>query len=458
MKNLQLNFLTTKKVLLGVLFAAAFTTSCEDAEKIDDLDLKEPTEGRTHFTLALSASPTGETKVYTQAHENVGSEITVDYTGVGFEMPSTRTARIFSSADGKYVYNLDYGGGRIYKFSVDGLQTYTQQFEKNVEFAMGTAYPRWTKASESSASIHYADGSNAVRVFDANDPTKFVRSDVQLNVMSVDLENLSFGAIENIAIPVSDNDLVPYTINVEGTDYDHYNYTNRVDSPVIAGDKIYYGLSKGAYSPENPCTGSGCPGAVYTNVETLVLDYPTLTNPKIIATDMAQGATNGYRTPVAYTDDLGDVYQIISVPDNNYDTHILKISNGDYDASYDFNLSDLLGFNVASNGWFYVGNGIGYVPYANTDLSDDWFNASLWSIARVDVYNKTVVNLNVPKDLWLTQYQNAVVKDGKFYMSITPTGVDGNVYIFDINSEDPNAFEKGAVLKNLAEGTFIGIY
>ena len=43
-------------------------------------------------------------------------------------------------------------------------------------------------------------------------------------------------------------------------------------------------------------------------------------------------------------------------------------------------------------------------------------------------------------------------------MSITPTGVDGNVYIFDINSEDPNAFEKGAVLKNLAEGTFIGIY
>ena len=92
MKNLQLNFLTTKKVLLGVLFAAAFTTSCEDVEKIDDLDLKEPTEGRTHFTLALSASPTGETKVYTQAHENVGSEITVDYTGVGFEMPSTRTA------------------------------------------------------------------------------------------------------------------------------------------------------------------------------------------------------------------------------------------------------------------------------------------------------------------------------------------------------------------------------
>jgi len=456
MTNLKFKFSISKGVLLG--FLTILSISCKDGEKIDDFSPKETNEDRTHFTLALSASPTGETKVYTQAHENVGKDITIDYNGIGFEMPSTRTARIFSSADGKYVYNLDYGGGRIYKFSVDGLQTYTQQFEKNVEFAMGTSYPRWTKASESSASIHYADGSNAVRVFDENDPTKFVRSDVQLNVMSVDLENLSFGAIENITIPVSEHDLLPYTINVEGTDYDHYNYTSRVDAPVIAGDKIYYGLGKAAYNPVSPCTGRGCPRAIYTNVETLVLDYPSLTNPKIIATDIAKGATNGYRTPVAYTDELGDVYQIISVPDNSYDTHILKISNGDYDASYDFNLSELLGFNVASNGWFYVGNGIGYVPYANTDLSTNWFSDSVWSVARVDLYNKTVVNLNVPKDLWLTQYQSGVVKDGKFYMSITPTGVDGNVYIFDINSENANAFEKGATLKNLAEGTFIGIY
>ena len=145
-----------------------------------------------------------------------------------------------------------------------------------------------------------------------------------------------------------------------------------------------------AWAKNNTCTFSELFPSENLKTDIHLLDYPTLTNPKIIATDMAQGATNGYRTPVAYTDDLGDVYQIISVPDNNYDTHILKISNGDYDASYDFNLSDLLGFNVASNGWFYVGNGIGYVPYANTDLSDDWFNASVWSIARVDVYNKTI--------------------------------------------------------------------
>lgn len=445
-------------VALSMLSIFAMATSCSSDDPTAPEEKQENTEGRDKFTLALSASPTGETKVYTQALTDVSSGITVSYDGKGFEMPSTRTARIFASNDGKSLFNLDYGGGRIYKFSVDGGESYSQKFEKNVEFAMGTAYPRWTKASEESASIHYASGSNAVRVFDETDATKYIRSDVPLRIMSVGLDNLSFGSIEEITIPVSDTDLQPYTMNIDGTDYDIYNYVGRVDAPVIAGNKIYYGMSKSAYNPANPCSGRGCPRAIYRNVETLVLDYPSLTNPKIISTDIAKGATNGYRTPVSHVDESGDVYQVISVPNNTYDTHILKISNGDYDDSYNFNISDLLGFHVSTNGWFYAGNGIGYVPYANTDESDNWFSDSVWGVARVDIYNKTVTDLNVPDNLWLTQYQSAVVKDGKFYMAITPSGKDGNVYIFDTTSTDPNGFEVGATLKNLAEGTYIGIY
>lgn len=457
MINFNFKISIQKAAFLSILSVFFMATSCSSDDPIDNIDPVDPVEEH-QFTLALSASPTGETKVYTQAFTDVSSDVTVSYDGKGFEMPSTRTARIFASNDGKSLFNLDYGGGRIYKFSVDGNDTYTQKFEKNVEYAMGTAYPRWTKASEGAASIHFADGRNAVRIFDENDPTKFIRSDVKLRIMSVGLENLSFGSIEEITIPVSDTDLQPYTINVDGTDYDHYNYVGRVDAPVIAGNKIYYGMAKSAYNPANPCSGRGCPRAIYQNVETLVLDYPSLTNPKIISTDIAKGATNGYRTPVSHVDERGDVYQIISVPNNTYDTHILKISNGDYDDSYNFNLSDLLGFNVGSNGWFYAGNGIGYVPYANTDKSNNWFSDSVWGVARVDIYNKTVVDLNVPDNLWLRQYQSAVVKDGKFYMAITPTGKDGNVYIFDSTSTSPDGFEVGATLKNLAEGTYIGIY
>ncbi len=459
MINFNLRMLTQKLFVMSLFSVFIITTSCnsDDTTKAVPTPI-EPSNTRQKFTLALSASPTGETKIYTQTLTDVSNNITVSYDGVGFEMPSTRTARIFSSKEGNSLFNLDYGGGRIYKFAINGGENFTQEYEKNVEFAMGTAYPRWTKASENSASIHYADGGNAERVFDVNDPKKYIRSDVSLRIMSVGLENLSFGSIEEIIIPVSDNDLKPYTINIAGVDVNHYNYVGRVDAPIIAGDKIYYGMSKSAYNPIDPCSGRGCTKAKYKNVETLVLDYPSLTNPQIIATDIAAGATNGYRTPVSHLDEKGDVYQVISVPNNQYDTHILKITNGDYDDSYNFNLSDLLGFNVASNGWFYAGNGIGYVPYANTDASVNWFSDAVWGLARVDLYNKTVVDMNMPDNLWLAQYQNAVTKDGKFYMAITPTGEDGNIYIFDTTSTSPSGYTLGASLKNLAEGTYIGIY
>lgn len=447
-------------MILGLLSVFVITSCKKDDDLVPDDPIDNPDEPvdseREYFTLALSASPTGETKVYTQALTDVSQGV-VSYDGVGFEMPSTRTARIFASADGTALYNLDYGGGRVYKFTVDGSEDYAMVYEKNVEFAMGTAYPRWTKANEESASIQYADGSTAARIWQYTDSTEvedgvfvytdstFVRSDVTLRVMTVGLRDLTFGSIEEVIIPVSDADL------------QSYNYVSRVDAPVIAGDKIYYGMAKSAYNPIDPCTGRGCPSAVYTNTETLVLDYPSLTNPRIIETEIAAGATNGYRTPVAHLDEQGDVYQIITVPDETYDTHILRIRNGDYDDSFVFNLSDLVGENTRSLGWFYVGDGIGYVPYLRTDESTS--NAdSNWSLARVDLYNGTAVKMNLPEDLWLQQYQSGVVKDGKFYMAITPTGENGNVYIFDIESNSADGFSVGATLNNLAEGTYIGIY
>lgn len=448
------------------MFVGLLATSCESSDDTptqtcsdgiqngDETDVDcggscTPCEEERSFTIAISESSTGQAKVYTQSSTDLSAGI-ISFDGYGFEMPSTRTARIFSSYDGTNVFDLDYGGGRIYKFSVDGGQDYTQLFEKNVEFAMGTANPRWTKASEEYASIHYADSRNLTRVYEYETNTAgdvvdstYVSTDVTLRIMTVNLENLEIGTVEQFTIPASGNDA--------GT----YDYVSRVDAPVISGGKAYYGMGKGGYDPENPTDRVS---ATYPNVETLVVDYPSLTNPQIISTNVggARGATNGYRTPVAHEDENGDVYQIITVPDNTYDTHILKISNGDYDDSYDFNLSQLLGVNTKSNGWFYAGNGIGYVPYVNTDLGGT--GDSFWSVARVDLYNNTAVKLNLPDNLWLQQYQSAVVADGKFYMAITPTGVDGNIYIFDIESTDANGFTVGATLENIADGTYIGVY
>lgn len=408
---------------------------------------EENAEDPRPLTIAISVSSTGNAKVYTQTLTDLSTG-SISFDGYGFEVPSTRTARIFSSDDGNSLYDLDYGGGRVYKFSVDGGQDFTQLVEKNIEYAMGTTNPRWTKMSNDYASLHNADSRNkeVVYEYETNEAGDTISStltsiNVNLRIMSLNLDNLEIGTVEQFVMPFWEND--------SGT----YNYVGRVDAPVIAGDKAYYGLSQSGYDPQDPEARTS---AVYSDAKTLVVDYPSLTNPTYISTNVgnARGNTNGYRTPVAHLDEKGDVYQIITVSDNTYDTHILKITNGEYDESFDFNLSQLLGLNTKSNGWFYAGNGIGYVPFANTDIDDD----NNWSVARVDLYNNTAVKLNVPENLWLQQYQNGVVQDGKFYMAITPTGETGNVYIFDIASDSADGFTVGAELENIADATYIGIY
>ncbi len=55
----------------------------------------------------------------------------------------------------------------------------------------------------------------------------------------------------------------------------------------------------------------------------------------------------------------------------------------------------------------------------------------------MDLNNNTVVDLDVPDDLWLTQYQASAIRKGKFYIALSPEGTGkGNIHIFDINSAD----------------------
>jgi len=75
----------------------------------------------------------------------------------------------------------------------------------------------------------------------------------------------------------------------------------------------------------------------------------------------------------------------------------------------------------------------------------------------MDLVNNTVVDLNVPDGLWLTQWQTSVVRDGKFYVALSPVGAPGHIYIFDVNSTSPDA-TLGAATVAGADQYFIGIY
>ena len=222
-----------------------------------------------------------------------------------------------------------------------------------------------------------------------------------------------------------------------------YNIT-RIDAPVLSGNKLYYGA---AASKFNTATGKN---GTTDKTFTLVVDYNDLSKATVITTDMVKGATNGYRTPTQHVNEAGEILQMVSGVNpetGKNEVHIVKIKNGQYDESFDFNLSEKLSKESKSNGWFYAKNGIGYIPYEDmttpskvigVDPDGRETSSHMWKLARMDFNNGTVVDLNVPDDLWLTQYQNAPVRGNKLYIALAPIGKEGHVYIYDVSSTDPN--------------------
>jgi hypothetical protein len=406
--------------------------SCDD--QIDDKQNANE-DGKAYFHVVMAIGEGGDDGTLTQAIPDL-TKGTISFDGYGFEVPSTRTARVYASNDGKFLYNLNYGGGTVAKFSVEGGQSYTKINETNVQYAIGTTHPRWTKVDDDAALLHNVITEH--KYIDAAG-TNYSYTAATAYLVSIDLENrMAMGAVERFEIPRTTEDSAKNL------------HVWRIDAPVVKNGKAFYGVAKRKY---DATTGKNV--NLPYDAMSIVVDYPSLTNPKVITSSVAKGSTYGYRTPVAHADEKGDIYQIAGSP-----SYILKIKNNDYDNSFVFNLSEKLGLGiqVASNGWFYVGNGIGYVPYYDTAKGNSAAAAS-WGVARVDVYNGTAIRMNIPGALWLQQYQYSVEgNDGKFYMALAPVGTDGHIYMFDPASTSPDGFTTGATLKGAAGQFYIGIF
>ena len=428
-----------KSKLLSFFFFSLITSSlisfssCSDDD--DDDDFKG--EDRDYFNVVLGVGDDGNDGVYIQALEDISSG-TIGFKGYGFEIPADRTARVCTSEDGKYVYSLDYGGGTITKFQTNGGQSYTQMSKIDVKQAIGT-HPRWGKVSDDMALLH-----NIVveRKYKDQEGTQYDYSAAKPLLVAINLG----GAGELKMGTISDKEEVPRS--QEDKDRDLHIW--RIDAPVVHKGKVYYGVAKRSY---DPATGNNVTVSDYSTT-TLVADYPSLTNLKTISSTQATGENYGYRTPVNYVDEKGDIYQMVG---NGQKACILKISNEDYDNSYKLDLSAKLGVEVGALGWFYVGNGIGYALFYDLEKGQSEAEAA-WGIARVDVYNQTAVKMNIPYKLWLRQYQKGVLKDGKFYMALAPVGQEGAVYMFDPRSASSDGFTKGAKLDNLGGQFYIGIF
>ena len=434
---MKTKFLKFKSVFAIGVMALTIFVSCDDN---GDPTLPPPPVVKD-FQLAFASGSGSISGTYLQGVTDL-SEGEISFSGKGYSMTSSRTARVFVSTDGSTIYSLNYTEGTIDKLTYNGGDNYTPVTTIDASIPLGNKTIRFTKLDDKVASVHYIA---AKAVYENETEYKKHQMTASIGILDLETMQLKEGFNKNIDVVID--------ANLAAQGY----YISRIDAPVVSGNKLYYGA---AVSKFNASTGKN---DATDRAFTLVLDYPSLTNATAIETTKVKGSTNGYRTPTQHKNEAGEILQMVS---GNDETHIVKIINGQYDSSFDYNLSKLLGKGTSSNGWFYAGNGIGYIPYE--DLSKEKIQTGVnpqgepsysaaWGLARMDLNNNTVVDLNVPENLWLTQYQTSVIRDGIFYIALSPIGGNGNIYSFDINSTSKNG-TLGAKITSGADQYYIGIY
>ena len=408
------------KLTLGVMLLAFF--SCKKDNDDDGTD--NPT-GKT-FNLAASIVEGGETSVYLAPVTNLKSG-SLTFVNNGYELPAANAARVVSMGD--YTYSLNYGTGIISQYKNNSTGGYDLIKEIDGGTAVGTKTPRYK-----------AVNNNYILVHNVSVATEYEPDGTTIKSVTPTMTCAVISIPDLVVVQKMEPFIIPQTAASRAEKL----YGFRIDAPVVASGKVYYGLMRTV----NGIGRGGIPGS---GMETVVMDFPSLANPQVIRSDVASGHTNGYRTPSMHVDENGAIYQSnqfmalfgfdLTAGDN---TVITKLVNGAYDPTYVFNVSEALTDKISTAGWFYVGNGIGYMPIILEDVYESGAD-NYWSLARIDLNQKTAVKLNVPLSN-LLEYQSAVVNDGKFYMAISPIGGEAYVYEFDPAFTSPDAFTKGLKL------------
>jgi hypothetical protein len=426
-----------RNFLLCTSVVAAFTvTSCDNSSS-GTVEPDETSKERwiTVAGALMGTTPgdgNGGTMVYSVSKADAKNpNISISAYDNGFPVKSTRTARLQSSEDGATLFNIAYSGdnGGAGSFSQEDVTVNISQY--------ATTTPRWAKlydGDKTGIAVNVA----SIAANNATDKTKpFAYYRGTATVLALDLQKVLINGYKQYQLPLSaEEELQGHTIF-------------RLDAPVLnkAQNKLILGTWMRKY---NPATGAIESTFDHLGSKSVVVDYPSLENPKIITSTVSQGDNSGYRSPTAYVTEDGTIYQ--ATQRDSKGSHILKINtNNEYDNAYVFSLDAALGVKgTYVDSWKYAGNGIGYVLYTHDGTTQGY-------IARVDLNAKTAtkVNIEYDADLNFGQYQGILVSGDEVYVAVTPTGKDGNIYIFNSKT---GAVTKGAKLVNKAGNHYIGIF
>ncbi|ARN71187.1 hypothetical protein BST91_05760 [Nonlabens tegetincola] len=447
-------FLKFRSISIAIA-ALTLVVGCSD----DDESPNEPTNNADRWiTVAAARMGTnpgdgnGGTLIYSLSKEEAQDpSISIEPFDNGFIVPSNRTARLQASEDGSTIFNISYAGdtgGNYTKYTVNGGQDFVQTgTEISIAPYVGTA-PRWIKLFDGDqtgcavyvSTEHEVDDNGTPN--DATDDT-YLRTEATVGIVTLDLQDSRILNFQEISVPLSSQE--------EANGY----YFSRVDMPTLnaAGDKLYIG---GRLSKIDPQTLDSDSGYEILGSKTIVLDYPSLSNPQVITSSVGTGNTNGYRSINAFEYN-GSVYQANQGDPNG--SHILKIGpNNQYDDSYVFSLDQALGVTGSYIlAWRPAANGKAVVAYRH-DGSQDGVAGAQGYFALVDLNAKTATKIDqIPyePDFYLFQYQGFAVDGNDIYLTQAPVGKDGNIYV--INTESGQV-TKGAQLINVPGSHFIGAW
>ncbi|WP_460684159.1 hypothetical protein [Niabella aquatica] len=388
---------------------------------------------------------------------------------VGFGLKSKRTARVQASEDGKYLYNIQYTGtegGVFNKYKVSGEGKYEEEgYELNTAVILGTS-PRWVKAAEGiGVGVSFGE---ALDPYTGTAPNfQYRHPKGKIRIANLDLNNTAITNTGSVDIDLG--------AELEGQGY----HVWRADVPVLnqARDKVFIGLGIRRHDlngtvTRNPNTGAITGWATTTNrtlgTTTMVLDYPSLRNPKLITSTVANTDNLSYRTMTQYVGTDEHIYQAATSMGSGH--QILRISKttNDYDNGYNFSLNTALGISDAGIRAFrYIKDGVGVVLYTRSGTAGGY-------IALVDLNAKTATKLaiDIETDAGFSgltaaqnggtaltgtfgQFQNIGVAGDYVYVPMTPNGKDGNLYVINWKTKE---VKKGAKLKNASNSFFIGAY
>ncbi|HWK98351.1 MAG TPA: hypothetical protein VNQ55_00325, partial [Parapedobacter sp.] len=334
----------------------------------------EPVEDDTRWITLTAAFPddagtagNGGTLAYAISPENAANpnyEVRIFDAGKGFSLKSERTARVQASADGKYLYNIQYtgaNGGVFNKYEVSGEGKYIEAGDElNTAVILGTS-PRWTKAAEGKGvGVSFV---NARDSYTGEAPNyQYQHPKGEIRIANIDLDDPAVRNTGSIAVDLGEE--------LEGQGY----HVWRADVPVLneAQDKLFIGVGIRRHDLSNHELTVGRGGALSwattddrdLGTMTYVVDYPSLRNPKIITSTVAGTDNLSYRTMTQYVGTDGHIYQAATAMGSGHQILRISKSTNDYDNSYNFDLNAALGIDDAGIRAFrYIKDGMGVVLY-----------------------------------------------------------------------------------------------